>query len=137
MPEGGWEPEESRTTWPRLARSKRPECLQEPPTSPGDECRAPEDSRPASQTVAAQVRVPCEPSSFFSPRSGVACAPGQGEARGGSAAGCGSCPGARTAGSGVQPLPGDRCGCDRAQTRVHSRGGHTPKQHSRAVDPQN
>ncbi|KAM7323556.1 hypothetical protein ACRRTK_017662 [Alexandromys fortis] len=54
MPEGGWELEESRTTWPRLARSKRPVCLQESPTSPGGECRAPEDSRAASQTVAAQ-----------------------------------------------------------------------------------
>lgn len=43
-----------------------------------------------------------------------------------------------TARSGVQPLPGDRCGSGCTQTRVHGRGGHTPKQHRvRAVDPQN
>lgn len=124
MPEGGWELEESRTTWPRLARSKRPVCLQESPTSPGGECRAPpEDSRPASQTVAAQVRVPGEPSSFFLPQSRVACAPGTGEARGGSVAGFWVLP--RSAHRGVE-----RATAARRQMRVR------PRRRQRRAHPQ-
>lgn len=111
-------------------------------------CRSPRPLRAASvgRRKTAGPRPSLSPRRYVSPASqvpsfchgpGLLARQGSEKRVGGLRLGCGSCPEARTAGSGVQPLLGDRCGYDRAQTRVHGRGGHTPKQHSRAVDPQN
>lgn len=103
MPDGGWEREESRTTWPRVAGRQGPACLQESPSlswrrvhrAGGHQARVPDCRRSGTCSR--------EPSSFLLPRSSVAGLSGPGEARGGSAAGFGVL--LWSAGSGVQPLP--------------------------------
>lgn len=65
MPEGGWELEESRTTWSRLARSKRPVCLQESRPLRAASIGRRKTAGPRVPDCRRQVRVPGEPSSFF------------------------------------------------------------------------
>lgn len=104
-------------------------ALQESPAFPGGARTAPEDIRPASQTVAAQVRVPASQAPSFC--HGYWSLAYQGREKRG-LLGSESCSGAQGRVC-LRSGPASK-GCGSGGTR----GGHTPKHHRmRAVNPQN